>query len=455
MVRRSHVAILILLLPVAMLLPTGLQHLSGPQKEDLKSKATSYPAHASSYDNLTEIDFISINGNEEFRQTAQEYGWPGSGMEWDPYIIEGYHFRNTYHMFVVASTDCYWIFRNNVLDGIDDHWCIIVISNLRNADISNNVFMQGAVGIHCIRVNESRFIGNRMYNQSFDGVFLEYSHRITIRSNRFHDSGEGGVYAWQASTQNIIESNEVYNCPYGLMLLAGATDNTLRDNHLYNLSNTALDIQTADNSIRNNRIHDVGGNALAIGSPGQTIRGNLVYNNSGYAINAFTTSGGLTIENNVLLFNTAGGINLQRSTGSVVLENDMYHNGAIQAVAYEGGNSFSHNYWHEWIGNDTNGDMIIDVEKAIYGGKCNDSTPALLPNNPVPDWYSFTQITGPPPEPIETTETSSTSTTSTPSDSSNATSTGVGIDIPSILTLGGAAGLSLVVIILVWKRNST
>lgn len=451
--RRLLIATLFLTLLATMLLSAETQHVSISQAGELHRPTNIFAKPSSVYDNLTEVEFISINSNEDFQQKAEDYGWPGTGMEWDPYIIEGYYFRSTYHMFVVSGTDCYWVFRNNVLDGIDDRWCIIVISNLRNAQISDNVFMQGSVGIHTIRVNESRFIGNRMYNQSFDGVFMEYSHRNTIRHNRFHGSGEGGVFAWQASTENVIEYNEVYDCPYGFLLWAGASNNIIRNNHLHNLSLIALDIQTSDNTIRNNLIHDTNGNGMAIGGPGTIIQENLVYNSSGCAINVATTSGRLTIQNNVLISNDAGGINLQRSSDSVVSHNDLYQNGPNQAVAYEEGNSFSHNYWHEWIGNDTNGDMIIDVEKAIYGGKCNDSTPALLPNNPIPDWYNFSQITGPPPEPVENTETSSTSSTSNTSGPSNTTYTEEGLDISSILTYGGVMGLSLIIIIFVWRRN--
>jgi parallel beta-helix repeat protein len=373
-------------------------------------------------ENRTEVDFISINGNEAFLETAQDFGWPGTGKEWDPIIIEGYFFRNTYHMFVATGTDLYWKFTNNILDGIDEHWCEIVISNLCNAEISNNVFMKGAVGIHTIRVNDSRFIANEMYEQSFDGVYMEYSHRNMIAHNRFHDNGESGVYAWQSSTQNSITGNEVFNCPYGFMLLAGASSNIVRGNDIHDIDQAGLHIQTADNVIEGNLVHNVAGDGAGVSQSGNEIMGNRIYNNSGYGINFASISGENTISHNVFLFNQRAGVSLQRSEGNLIRENDFYHNGAAQAIAYEEDNTFSHNYWHEWIGNDTTGNGIIDTVKEIYGGVCIDLLPSLTPINTIPSWYSFVPITGPPPEEPEPTVTTTTmDQTTTGEDTANFT----------------------------------
>ncbi|TFF96462.1 right-handed parallel beta-helix repeat-containing protein [Candidatus Thorarchaeota archaeon] len=444
-VRKQTVLLLTVFLGLAVLNAHGFTASAGASPAALDKKLVSLPAFR--HDNLTEIDFISISGNDDFREKADEYGWPGSGMEWDPFLIEGYYFRNTYHMFVVTGTDVYWKFQNNILDGIDDRWCEIVISNLRNADISNNRFISGSVGIHTIRVNDSRFFCNEMYNQSWDGIYMEFSHRNMVAYNTFHDLGEGGVYAWQASTHNTIANNVVRNCPYGFLLHAGATHNTIRANHVLNISQCGLDIQTSDNLVSSNRIHDVGGHAIAVGREGTEIKGNLIYNNSGWGINAASTSGDLDIHSNVLLFNEGGGIALQRSEQNEVVENDLYHNADIQALSYGDQNTFCHNYWHEWIGNDTDGNGIIDIPKEIAGGTSNDTTPSSLPNNAIPGWYCFEPIDGPPPIEPEPTTTTGTPT-ATNSTSLTATEPNLAAETSPLLpgvVVGGVASVAVLV----------
>ena len=190
---------------------------------------------------LVEVEYIGINGNDELLQMAEDNNWPGAGYEWDPIIISGYYFRSAVHHFVVDNTDLYWEFRDNVLDGIDERYCEIVIGNLRNGRISNNYFVRGAVGIHGIRVEDCVFANNEFYNQSWDGVLLEYSHNNIIIGNTFIDEGEAAFLGWVDSDNNNILYNEVYGSLHGLMFWAGSDGNTVQHNSIHDVTEKGID----------------------------------------------------------------------------------------------------------------------------------------------------------------------------------------------------------------------
>jgi hypothetical protein len=128
-----------------------------------------------------------------------------------------------------------------------------------------------------------------------------------------------------------------------------------------------------------------------------------------------------------------GGINLHESDNSHVEGNDFYENSAYQAWDYGDNNIITDNYWHEWIANDTDDNGILDLPKLINGGDNTDPRPCASPVNPIPSWYNFEPITGPPPETVPT--DTSTTTTTTTTETSAITTT-----IPSITTESNTSG---------------
>jgi len=420
-------------------------------------------SYSSKFDtsDLIEIEYMAINGNEELLQMAADNNWPGKGFEWDPIIIEGYHFRGYVHHFVVDNTDLYWEFKNNVLDGIDDRYCEIVIGNLRNGKISNNYFVSGAVGIHGIRVEDCVFSGNTFYNQSWDGVLLEYSNNNIIIGNTFIDEGEGGVLGWVDSRDNNILYNTVYGSPYGFMFWEGSEENTVQHNTIHDITLRGVDVQTEGNIIRDNEIYNMGGDGISVSQPSNEIRNNLIYNGKGYGIHLYSGSGEAEIMNNIVIGFDTGGINLHESDNSRIELNDFYDNGKNQAWDYGINNIFTDNYWHEWIANDTNENGILDLPKLIAGGSNTDPRPHANPINPIPSWYDFEPITGPPPDPEPTDTTSiviepSTSIDSSSPTISNTNTTQIATDgiLPPMLTLAiGASAVLIVTVVFVGRKR--
>lgn len=416
------------------------------------------PEHIALAD-LIEIEYMAINGNDELLQMAEDNNWPGTGFEWDPIIIEGYYFRSAVHHFVVDNTDLYWEFRNNILDGIDDRYCEIVIGNLRNGRIANNYFVRGSVGVHGIRINDCVITGNDFYNQSWDGVLFEYSYNNIVIGNTFIDEGEAGVLGWIDSDNNNIMYNEVYGSKYGFMFWDGSDGNTVQYNSIHDISDQGIDIQTKDNIIENNEIYNLDGDAISVSEPGTEIRENLIYHGLGYGITLFSRSGEAIIENNVVIGFETGGINLHESDNSYIARNDFYDNSRIQAWDYGDDNIFTDNYWHEWIANDTDENGILDAPKLISGGDNMDSRPCASPVNPIPSWYDFEPIIGPPPdsEPTETTTTTDSYTITNPITSTTTTTDANQIIandllIP-ILSVGVGIGASLLIVVVLVRRR--
>ena len=423
------------------------------------------PVEESNFDALIDINYLYINGNDDLLEKASQNDWPGHGYEWDPILIQGYHFRNSVHLFVVDNTDLYWEFSNNVLDGIDDRYCIIVIGNVKNCRISNNLFLAGAVGIHSIRVHDCSFVGNVFYNQSWDGILLENSYKNIILANTFHNLGEGGILAWENSFGNNIMYNVIYDNPYGVLLWSGSDDNLIQHNRMHDLSLCGIDVQTSDNRVIYNEIQMVTGDAISLTAPIAEISNNLIHNNTGVGVRISSSSGEVTINHNVFIRNDKGGIQLSDSSDNSIERNDFYENSKDQAWDSGNENYFAFNYWHEWIGNDTDDNEIIDTPKQIVGSAGNeDRTPTRSPNNLIPSWYNFEPITGPPtnPEPTETTTTTTMSSpTSTLPPSTSATTSNRTTDAQAslllmIASISGASILIIAVISIVkMKRNDT
>lgn len=449
-------SIIVLILLCCSMAPMNTVNLSTETIYNVSSeKSEIHPLlEQSTLADLIEIDYMAINGDDELLQMAEDNDWPGSGFEWDPIMIQGYYFRNAVHMFVVDNTELYWEFSNNVLDGIDDRYCEIVIGNLRNGKISNNYFTRGSVGIHSIRVHDCQFTSNVFYNQSWDGILLEYSYNNIIINNEFIDEGEGGVLAWVDSYGNNIMYNDVHGSPYGFLFWDGSDGNTVHHNSINDISFRGFDIQTANNIIRENEIFDIEGDAISVSESGTEIRNNLIYNNSGYGFNLYSQSGNAIIRNNVVINCENGGINLHSSDNSLIQQNDFYYNNEFQAWDYGDNNIFNNNYWHEWIGNDTDENGIIDVPKLINGGDNTDPRPSASPVNSIPSWYDFEPITGPPPEPEPTeTITESTSTTDIEHTTTSSTVTTVstnnnGVFMPVIMVTGTIVVLSAISIMI-------
>ena len=87
-------------------------------------------------------DSIFISNDGDF--TSQ--GFPGSGTQNDPYIIEGYSINGSSgDLISISSTTSYFIIRNNILDGSNVANRGIFFFNVTFAIIENNTIYDNTV----------------------------------------------------------------------------------------------------------------------------------------------------------------------------------------------------------------------------------------------------------------------------------------------------------------------
>ncbi|MGY5875496.1 MAG: right-handed parallel beta-helix repeat-containing protein [Candidatus Thorarchaeota archaeon] len=421
-------------------------------------------------------DPIYIIGNDEFLQVAEDEGWPGTGTALSPIIIEGLRFRDGYHIFTVTDTDLHFEFRYNDLDGIDDSWCVIVLTDVRNAVIHKNTVRAGAVGVHMISTNDTVISDNHMYGQSWDAIFMEAGcYRNEIVDNNFHDMMEAGIWAWNNCSQNVIANNMISNVWYGASFKYYCPDNLMFNNTVRNALISGIYSASELNEIVSNTIYGGKNDGVLILSTQNTLEDNLIHTNGGYGIHLMGGSDETQVIGNVVINNTDGGIIIRSSESNTVEANDFLECGIPQVIDNGEGNEFRQNYYHEWIGEDVNNDGIIDCSYNVSGyGLSIDSEPMVSPNCVLPTWYDFTIVNRPSTttsdtyttSPIQSSQTTSTSSTSSTTSASitSSTSTERSSTTPttsqpddmtgSIVVLGTLAIAIPVLLLLVRKRVS-
>ncbi len=411
-----------------------------------------------------------IQGNEMLLDYAATEGWPGTGTSDAPIIIEGYSFRNYTHVFTMSDTDLHFIFRNNILDGIDDRWCVIVFSNVRNAVVHDNTIINGAVGAHIMKTNDSVISNNHIYGQSWDAVYMETGcYRNIIENNYFHDMYEAGVWSWNYCSDNIIRGNTIHDVIYGVSFRDNTPRNCIVNNTIHNATFSGVYSSCNDTTISENIIFNIKGDGINIKSRLNIIEDNLVYDVGGFGIHLFDTSGDNQINRNTMIRNSKGGIRIRSSDNNIIQNNNLFENGIPQIYDSGTENIYQENYWHELQGEDAESDGYYDSAYIIPGiAGSIDIFPRTAPNEPVPDWYDYENISFPiidestsvtsMSETSTITITTSTSTTSSiptsteTSESTVTTTTKPNLTIPLIIVTLGITVIIGMILIIKFKR---
>lgn len=210
-------------------------------------------------------------------------------------------------------------------------------------------------------------IADQVLDKTVDGIITCFSSDIDIHDNFIMNNLFSGIWVWFSDHVNI-ETNLI-------------ADNL--DGGIYFEESPDLTIDY--NTIRNNDYTGIQGGWR---SDDLTITQNIISNNLYGGIELFSVTDG-SIENNLLEDNELYGILLEGCENSDVEENDFIDNnpeGDSQAYdsSYNGKeNSFSHNYWNDWISPDKDEDGIVDDPYSIDGDSENeDPDPETTLNNP-------------------------------------------------------------------------
>ncbi|MFX0065927.1 MAG: nitrous oxide reductase family maturation protein NosD [Candidatus Hermodarchaeota archaeon] len=149
---------------------------------------------------------ILIDGDNDFRIRAINYGWPGEGTSKNPIIITNYVITNSQSrsLITIQNTDLHFIIRNNLLIGMTGISKGISLQNTQNGIIENNTILNNEIGID---VASSIFttIERNTIADNYQGLLISGSGHI-ISSNNIHNNTFSGISMRICSSSNVMDN---------------------------------------------------------------------------------------------------------------------------------------------------------------------------------------------------------------------------------------------------------
>lgn len=355
---------------------------------------------------------ININSNDDF----VTQGWPGSGTESDPWIIENLLMDN--HTIAITGTTGHFIIQDCSLLNFSGSGIYIIQAS--NGSVNNNSITNGTGGIYCSQAHNLTISDNYIANNSGTGIdlrtvkdtiienntllnnyydghgdinFRVYSENITIKSNDIRGSHFG--ISIEQTNNSMLINNEVSNCVRGVQVSFTLDDlcynttvinNSISHSELFGMVAGGVDTVITHNNLYNNGYHGI----ALLEHGGSIVSYNTIFNNDISGILIETSYNVIT--NNTILNNGESGIyinqwgedpypgmyntiayniiELNQDHGLYILSenNDIHHNWLTnnsEQAASRGNNEWWNNYWSDWKSPDYNGDGIVDESYII------------------------------------------------------------------------------------------
>ncbi len=259
---------------------------------------------------LTPHEAIEIISDDNFT----DYGFPGTGIETDPYIIEGYNISTTESKGIsIEHTTKYFIIRNCYVDALD---CGIYIDNAADgtATVTNSTSCNNDYcGIYLKSSANSTFTNNTCNNNS-DGIKLVYSSNSTVTDNTCNNNrGRSGIFIGNSRSSTVANNT--------------CSNNNYEGIALYSSGSSTVTSNTCNNNTHGIYISD---------SEFCYITYNLLQENEDYGVYLRYNSENNLIHHNTFVDNNLGGTSQAYDDGI----NNTWYDTATQ----EG------NYWSDWSG---------------------------------------------------------------------------------------------------------
>ncbi len=161
---------------------------------------------------------VYIKSDEDFLN----YGFPGTGTDIDPYLIEDLHFDSTssseYYGIYIANTKKHFLIRNCIIEDLS----IGIFLDSVTGSVDSTTISNCMIGIG-IENSSSILMKNSYINYNNYGILIGYSHSCMIR-------------------YNMIEYNEIYGVSLDMDTYdCQVNDNSFSYNNINNESSQALD----------------------------------------------------------------------------------------------------------------------------------------------------------------------------------------------------------------------
>ncbi len=306
---------------------------------------------------------IKIDGNQEFKETAEAESWEGNGPVSYPYIIENYFIDrdgDDGNCIQISNTDVHFIIRDsNLTRAYATGRAAIWLENVTNGVISNNSIAE-----------------------SYNGIYLEGGH-ILVENNEIDATSQASGIVTLTLNNSIITGNTVNAGTWGYHLwetfLCEITNNTITDC----LTHGLYTYSSHDTIISENVIENTGTYGISIDyCDNMTLSRNNCTNNY-YGI-YLSHSSNCTVSNCTMNSNDQGITVISASynyfefcliTDSVERAiwfgssslynvfnwNIMKNSGIIHVHFYDVLNVVEYNYYDNYAGPDFNGDGFGDT----------------------------------------------------------------------------------------------
>lgn len=259
---------------------------------------------------------------------------------------------------------------------VDNRWHGIFVRESFQIDVTENILCNNRVGVQVRESDLVLIFNNKLYSNYYSGAKTYRSNDIIIAFNEAFNNTEAGIHI-RYGNNFTISCNIAY-----ANFLAGILVNDI-DNHFFGYKNTV----DSNLLISNNN-----SGILVWDSPGVTIINNTLQFNENFGLSVDDSDLAL-IHNNTFSQNSIGLHFIASKYCNVTLNtffgNSMY---AIESRAWRtmvsfnnfidnnqgggsqlydgqqlGGNTYSFNYYSDWIGPDIDGDGIVDSPYLLEG----------------------------------------------------------------------------------------
>jgi len=156
---------------------------------------------------LTPSGPITITSNSDF----SSQGWPGSGIEGDPYRIEDLEFSSPDTSISIRNTDVYFMISGCSFTGISQNQGrAIDLAYVSNGTVNTCFFYNIQFGVW-IEYSDNLTIVDNDADYVGYGAFCKYSNNLTISRNTVIDARDEGIGTYFCD-DCVIHGNSVTNC---------------------------------------------------------------------------------------------------------------------------------------------------------------------------------------------------------------------------------------------------
>ncbi|MHA1908155.1 MAG: right-handed parallel beta-helix repeat-containing protein, partial [Candidatus Thorarchaeota archaeon] len=315
---------------------------------------------------------FSITSNSEFLALKASETWAGTGDASSPIVISGYNFTSSSSdLLSISNTDLYFTIEENFFRIPTENYEGISLSNVTNANITNNYFDKASHGAMFNDVNDTVIQDNHF--TSLAGIFISAGQNNNITDN-YYNTTDTAVFLYTTSTSYIkVYNNTFVGNTYGVYVWSAFRIEILHNYFTQTSINSIYLTQTTFgfNNITDNVIEDSVGSGLTGIYVSSYSHNNTIYRNN---ITNVTLSIRLSYaDNNTVLDNsienTTQAISVESSQWNRVYGNNISEvsdgfDSAFALYIYKAGNNTFH---HNNITDTDNGVFIFQSgENEIY-----------------------------------------------------------------------------------------